>query len=247
MHTDLQGQPTVQVRHTQASLTRRHVLIRFTAAAGILLVASLVVMMTTVAGGVSLQDVYSAIHAIENCRIEIRDAEADVPGQNIILSRALNLIVSQRKNETVILDFRNKKLHKSTPETSIVTESSDSQLASVINRPDFGLLPFDSITKIPSNYQWKYLESSDRYGQYEIYELIWIKNTAVAGPIEMTWRGYLLKDSHLPERIEWFEKRPGQSQELLTETTIRYPDTSAVLKELQSVPLYQLLEGDQIK
>jgi hypothetical protein len=248
LQADDQGQPRFQVRHArQTPLTRRHLLVRFTAAAGILLVASLVIMMTTVAGGISIQEVYSAIHAIENCKIEIRDAEDALAAQKIFISRPFNLVVSQRNNETVILDLRNKRIHKSTPETGVVSEPSDSKLASIINRPDFGLLPFDSITNIPSHYQWKQLDNLPQNKDYEIYELSWTENATVVGPIEMTWRGYLLAGSHLPVRIEWLEKRVGRPQEVITETTIQYPDTPSMLKELQANPLYHLLEGDQIK
>jgi hypothetical protein len=248
LHPDDQGHARVQVRPLPGVQSpRRHVLARYAAAAGILLVASLVMMMTTTAGGISIQDVYHAIHAIENCRIEIRDTDDALPGQKILISRTFNLILSQRKNETVILDLRNKRIHKSTPETGVVTEPSDSKLALTINRPDFGLLPFDSIAHIPSNCQWKKLDYLSQDRKCEIYELSWTETAMVAGSIEMTWRGYLLTGSHLPVRIEWLEKRANQPQEVITETTIQYPDTPSIAKELQACPLYHLLEGDQIK
>lgn len=248
LQTDGQGKGRVQVRQAYPALwKRRYFLVRFTAAAGVLLVASLVIMMTTVAGGVSIQDVYSAIHKVENCRVEIRDAEAEIPGQVLLISRELNLVVSQRKNETVILDFQNKRILKSTPETGVVTDPSDSKLASAINRPDFGLLPFDSITQIPSNCQWQRKDTLSQGGEYEIYELSWVESTMVVGPIGMTWRGYLIKGSHLPVRIEWLEKRADKPQEVITETLIQYPDTQTILKELRANPVYHLLEGDQIK
>jgi hypothetical protein len=248
LQTDDHGQTRVQVRHAPGvQLNRRHFLVRFTAAAGILLVASLVIMMTTTAGGISIQDVYGAIHSIENCKIEIRDTDFDSPGQTILVSRKLNLAVSQRKNEMVILDFRNKRILKSTPETGVTIEPSESKLLSTINRPDFGLLPFDSIARMPSNYQWKRQDNLPQNRAYEIYELTWVESAASVGPIERMWRGYLLGSSHLPVRIEWLEKRANEPWKTVTEAIIQYPDTQTVLKELQTNSLYHLLEGDQVK
>lgn len=245
LSVDNDANARLQVRPAVPSHTRRHFLTRFAAAAGILLVASLVILMTTTAGGVSIHDVYGAIHALENCKIEIRDAEMDAPGQKILISRKFNLVLSQRKEETVLLDFVNQRILKSTPQDGVVIKSSELKISSQVYRPDFGLLPFDSVAYIPAGYQWQRQDLLSQGGDYEVYDLTWTENLMPGQGIEKKWRGYLLRYSHLPVRIEWFEKFPGQAEEKITETTISYPDSRAIQDELKHIPLYRLLNGDQ--
>jgi hypothetical protein len=248
LQVDNRGQTRVQVRHAPwVQLSRRHLLVRLSAAAGILLVASLVILMTTTAGGISIQDVYNAIHSVENCRIENRDVDSNSPGQKILISRTLNMAVSLQKNETVILDFQNKRILKSTPQAGIETEPLGSESPLPINRTDFGLLPFDSITRIAPGYQWKCQDLLSQGDDWDVYDLSWTELSATGERVEKKWRGYLLKNSHLPVRIEWFEQLPGQAEEKVTEMIIEYPDTQTVLEELKDNPLYRLYKGDQFK
>jgi hypothetical protein len=218
-----------------------------TAAAGILLVASLIILMTTTAGGISIQDVYSAIHSVENCRIENRDVDSNSPGQIILISRPLNIAVSLRKNETVILDFQNKRIVKSTPQAEVKTEPLESGSPLPINRTDFGLLPFDSITRIAPGYQWKCQHLLSQGDDWDVYDLSWTDLSAAGQRVEKKWRGYLLKNSHLPVRIEWFEQLPGHAEEKVTDMIIQYPDTPMVLEEIKGNTLYRLYKGDQFK
>jgi hypothetical protein len=248
LQADDEGQTRVQVRHAAwVQLSRRHLLVRFTAAAGILLVASLVILMTTTAGGISIQDVYNAIHSVENCRIENRNADSNGPGQTILICRTLNMAVSLQNNETVILDFQNKRILKSAPQGGIKTEPLGSQPPLSIQRADFGLLPFDSIARIAPGYQWKCQDLLSQGEDWDVYDLSWTELSADGQRVEKKWRGYLLKHSHLPVRIEWFEKLPGQAEEKVTEMNIAYPNTQTVLEELKDNPLYRSYKGDQFK
>jgi hypothetical protein len=243
-HTRLQVRPALP-----AQPARRHFLIRFTAAAGILLAVSLVIMMTTTAGGISIQEVYNAIHVAQNCRIEIHsiDEGKQTAIQTILVSRELNLAVSQHKDQTVILDFQNHKILKSTPQSGIETQLSQMQIVSELGRGDFGLLPFESAACIPSGYQWKHQDLMSQDSEYDIYELSWVDSSVIQGSIEKIWRGYLHRGSHLPVKIQWLQKKPGQDWDMVTEAIIQYPDTQTAVEELRANPLYYLLKGDQIK
>ncbi len=252
LEVDTEGKTRVQVETPyKTGLKIRPIqfrpLARFAAAAAILLVVSLVFFRATIAGGVSLQDVYRAVNSIVNCRIEISSLDQNAPVQKILISRKLNLAVFQQADETIILDIKNKRTLISRQKTDILTGQSKQKILSEINQTGFGLLPFENITQISPGYQWKRQDNLSQNKAWEVYDLSWKESSKTGVTIEKTWRGYLLRNSHLPVRIQWFEKRPEQAEKIVIETTIQYPDTQTIIKELETNPLYRLFKGDQVE
>ena len=248
LEVDIEGKTRVQVENRpKIRFIASRSLARFAAAAAILLVVSLVFFRATTASGVSLREVYHAIASIVNCRIEISSPDQNGPVQKILISKKLNLAVFQQADETIILDIKNKRTLSSRQKTDILTGQSKQKILSEINRTGFGLLPFENITQISPGYQWKRQDNLSQNKAWEVYDLSWKESSEAGVMIEKTWRGYLLIDSHLPIRIQWLEKRPGQAEKVVMETIIQYPDTQVIIEELEANPLYRLFKGDQIK
>ncbi|MBM4103532.1 MAG: hypothetical protein FJ263_05685 [Planctomycetes bacterium] len=251
LEVDKEGNPCVQVdTRLQAGLKNRFSgtspLTRIAAAAAILLVVSLVLFRTTTARGVSLQDVYHAVNAIVNCQIRINVPERNNPIQTILIAKKMGLVTCRQDDSEVLLDIQNHKAFHLEQKNNAVSKQFEQDLWSKLNCAGFGLLPFETIRQIPAGHTWKRRPDLSPDKAFQIYDLTWKDSTETGMVVEKTWRVYL-NGSHLPVRIQWLEKQPGQAEKSVMEMTIQYPDAAQVEKELKQNPLYRLFKGDQVE
>lgn len=252
LEVDTEGNPCVQVdTRLQAGpkirSSRTVSLTRYAAVAAILLVASLVLFRTTTVSGVSLQDVYHAVDAIVNCRIQINVPEQNNPLQTILIAKKMGLVTCRQNDSTVLLDIQHHKAFYPEQKNNTVSKQFEQDVWSKISRVGFGLLPFETIRQIPAGYIWKRRPDLSQDPACKIYDLTWKESTGTGTVVEKTWRGYLLNGSRLPVRIQWLEKQPEQTEKSVMEMIIQYPDTREVTKELEQNPLYRLFKGDQVE
>jgi hypothetical protein len=245
LEIDTEGETHVQV---ESRFIQSRSLAQFSAAAAILLIASLVFFRTTLASGISLQAVYHALTSPVNCRIQINVPEQKNPIQTILISKKLNLVAYQQDSGVILLDIQHHKVFCPGQKNDAISKQFEQEIWSKISRAEFGLLPFETIHQIPAGYVWKRQDNLSQDPSWEIYDLSWKEHTGTGIIIEKTWRGYLLNGSHLPVRIQWLEKQPEQMEKsVVTEITIEYPDTQTVLNELKEKPFHYSPEGDHIK
>lgn len=247
---DSSGQLHVQVKElssvkeTQKSVQQggwvsRRVWIRAGLAASILMVLSVCFLSVPTAEGIALRQVYQAVEQLTNCRIQIFVPEQTQPVQTIMISQELQIQMYQNSENATLWDLDNK--------TMLNSDSISQEPVKQASLPPFqasqngyGLMPFNSIQELPAAYSWVQVEglAEVRPGQ-QVYDLKWGQQDS-STQIARRWRGFLNASTMLPERIEWWEQLSGQEEQLMMQMVIDYPDTAALVDEIQKVfPRYQ--------
>ncbi len=244
-HIQVQVKQLSAVRDTQQSAQQggrvsRRVWIRAGLAAGILMVISVCFLSVPSAQGIALRQVYQAVEQLTNCRIQIFVPEQTLPVQTILISRELRIQMYQNPENATLWDLDNKTMLNS---DSIAQEPVKQILLPPFqaSQNGYGLMPFNSIQELPAAYSWVQVEglAVARPGQ-QVYDLQWGQADISTGQIARRWRGFLNASTLLPERIEWWEQLPGQEDQLRMQMVVDYPDTAALVDEIQKVfPRYQ--------
>lgn len=202
-------------------------------AAAVILVAVLLFFQTPPAGALDLRQFYDALAAAQNLSIQTTVPEESDPIQHIWISqtRGLRLFESAEKTTLVDLNAGETVLRNN---TTGITEMKPVTTA----KPDdlqlpWGLLPFRDVTQIADGFQWERLDTPHDASTV-VYELSWTDTAIGRQPLHKKWVGYLDRTTHLPEKIEWYERFEQEaSYRLVMTMTVTYPKDEVIIEAVR--------------
>jgi hypothetical protein len=191
------------------------------AAAAVIAIGFTVLFNSPAAGAVNIQQIYRSIENARNICVERFDHGKTVPSQNICVSRALNICITKTGEESVLLDLANRvrkeKIgagHTETLPLSAETIAGTKEMMAGF----LGLVPFDDVSFIPKDIEWKHVKNNDlefSTKSAEIYELTWIERSLAGNKVFKKWRVFLDPETYLPEETEFYTKGVGGSKYIL--------------------------------
>lgn len=208
-------------------------------AAAVIVAAIGLLLITFTGQSVALAEVYGAVAAKENVKIENFLAGKIEPLQTIWISRTLNIKLLKSKQQLVLFDLNNntrtvKDLRVGTTEVIPLTGELLVKLEkSIILLP--AIMPFPKISEVPGGAVWKPAEDIEEDSLMpgtEAYELTW----RIEGQGEYKWQIFIDKKTLLPEKVKWYKKDSSEQQYILENIRpITYPtdeEISFAVKEL---------------
>ena len=121
-----------------------------------------------------------------------------------------------------------KKLKKDNFDSIIETklEPADSVVIKQRIKSSFGLVPFEKPSAIPKDHTWEQLYLEGLGENIEVFELSWSQKSYTGDSHHKKWRVFLDKTTHLPQKIEHYEKLEGlmDDYELVETKEVSYLD-----------------------
>jgi hypothetical protein len=202
-------------------------------AAAILLAASVLFMNISTAKAVTLEGIYKAIEKVKNVHISSFIPNKKEPVQQQWVSRTLNVNMIKTEKESVLWDAankikKNKYLNSNTVQTANLTAEMSAESQNMITG-SLGLLPFNSLSEIPSDAKWKSVGNINQgiADKTEVYDLIWVEKIYDGHITHKKWRFFVGFDTNLPQRIEIYQKSDTDSEYILKYTrVVEYLDDS---------------------
>lgn len=203
------------------------------AAAAVILVGTVLLMNISTAKAVTLDGIYKAIEKVKNVHISSFIPNKKEPVQQQWVSRTLNVNIIKTEKESVLWDAankikKNKYLNSNTVQTTNLTAEMNAEIRNMITG-SLGLLPFNSISEIPSDAEWKSVGSINQgiTDKTEVYDLIWIEKIYDGHITHKKWRLFVDIDTSLPHKVELYQKSDIESEYNLKYTRIvEYLDDS---------------------
>jgi hypothetical protein len=242
----LQVAVTVPVAVRTARHSRRSLRVAASGlAAAVVLTAALLLIPPMTVQALDLQQFYHSLAEVQNLSIRTTTPDDDQPLQHIWISQAQGLRLYESPEKTVLFDQNTKTMTVRDNVLATVSQKpADSTSPDYLQLP-WGLLPFRDIKQLPKGFLWKKIDM-DLLGQLVVYELSWTETPAGGLSIDRKWVGHLDRQTHLPEKIEWYDRFSGQpSYTLMMTMTVTYPDTPTVLDAVQKARL-DLNQGSQM-
>lgn len=231
------ARPEIRMRRT----------VRLTAsglAAAVMLFAVLLFIEPHSATALELQEFYNSLSAVKNLSIRTTIAEEDEAVQSIWVCQERGLVLVDSPEKAVLVNINSREmLTRNKPVGLTRLEPGNFVVPEFLHLP-WGLLPFKDITVLPDGVGWKQIDVQDG-GRIVVYELSWTETLSSGRTIDRKWTGSLQRDTHLPEKIEWYERLDNQLPYTLRMTMeITYPKTYDVIEAMRSAGL-ELPYGDQ--
>lgn len=222
------------------SKSRLKTLTQIAAAAVIILAVGLFFVNLPSASAITIEKVYDAIAAINSVHIKSFIAGDDKPTQEKWVSRSLGLYMTKTGEDLVLRDVNNavEKLKKGSFSSIIEAQLKPADSIELKQRikSSFGLVPFEKTSTIPEDHTWEQLYLEGLGENIEVYELSWNQKSYTGGSHYKKWRVFLNKTTHLPQKIEYYEKIEGlpDDYELVEIKEVSYLD-DAEMKSLINV------------
>ena len=178
--------------------------------------------------------IYKSLENVKNVHFKLIDPDEDRIIQEIWVSTDSNVKLLKTGNKLTCWDIDSKKLiTKDTEDDTLKTEKLDSdRIRSVLStmQVPWSLLPFKVTSSFPED---AVLEVTENQNGIDIYNIIWTRKTINGVGVLKKWRGLINSESHLPERVELWEKRQFDNDfELVNIITISYPESQQILEQI---------------
>jgi hypothetical protein len=205
------------------------------AVAGVLIVIALF-FRGSVAGAVTIGQVYSAIQNAKNVYISRFLPENANPVQERWISRTHNVKITKTGDELVLLDLKNNQRSiKNLGNNSIdMTELPRDYAADTKQSMSefLGFMPFYSISDLPDNAEWNRVPDNELeipVNNTEVYDLTWIDTTNANFPVYSKYRFTVDSQTYRPLNIRCYSKLDVDGQYILNTTVIlEYLDDNAM-------------------
>ena len=205
-------------------------------AAAVMMITAALFFHTPSARAISIDDVFKAISDIKNAYIAKFTPDSPEPQQEVWVSKAMQFYINRFDNKIVLWDVRSgvkkmKNLGTGDSETTSLTEATIIGIDRAISG-HLGLVPFANVSEIPADAQWKQITeptSEIVTGNLEIYDLVWTAKSSNGSEIFRKWRVFVNPRTNLPQKTEFYEKLPFDT-ELTLQTTnkVKYLDNSEI-------------------
>jgi len=189
-------------------------------AAAIVIVIGLALLFNTPAAkAVSFDQICKAIENAKNIYIKTYTGNMTLTQERWV-SRSLNIYLTKTGELLVLSDLKNKvrrviNLNIGTNEISKLPDETINTIKQNI-AGSLGLVPFDDISEIPKNADWKYIgnNGSEVTNDTEIYDLTW-NDESNGSLIYKKLRFYVDGITHLPNRTELRTQRVTENDYIL--------------------------------
>ena len=230
---------TTALRRRVSAVNLRPLLKPAVAIAAVILIASVLLLNTSTAGAITIEQVYKAIEKIKDVYIAKFAPDRLKPKQEKWVSRTLNIYMTKTGKQLVLWDLPNE-VRKAKQLDTVVTETIPLTAVSVADvekrmTGSLGLTPFYDISDVPQDAQWNRvtgegLKIADK--GVEVYDLTWVEEKYGAVMVFSKWRVFVDPKTNLPYRTEFYRKLPNSSEYILESTNVvEYLDDS----EMQAV------------
>ena len=199
-------------------------LIKLGAVAAVFLVALALFFRGPAVKAVTLAQIYEAVEKVRNVCISSFGAGKQEPIQKEWVSRTLNIIMFETKEEFVLHDLRNKviqikSLSSGTIKTVVPTEEVFARAKKRMARA-IGLVPFSEFKDIPETARWNRVYDPNVVivdPDTQVYDLIWTtpESTIPPGLRTHTWRYFIDTRTNLPTRVEVYSKGASEANRTL--------------------------------
>ncbi len=193
--------------------------------AAVLLIGFSLLLYTSTARAVTIEQIYKAIEKVKNVHISSFIPDKTEPIQETWVSRKSNIYMTRMGEDYDLWDIANriKKVTNLNTGSTKTTSLSDNVILTVQERinSSLGLMPFYDIFRIPSDTVWHRLDdkSLEVAKGIEIYDLDWTEEKHGGSTILRKWRVFTDIKEHLPQRIEWYNKS-ADGTEFVLETVL---------------------------
>lgn len=211
--------------------------------AAVILLGFILLLNTTSAKAVTIQQIYKALEIVKNIHIL-----KSVPDETELLtkiteekwvSRTLDIYMSKTEKGFVLWDVPNiliKSKHSETGEieTDQLAEDDIPGIKQKISG-SLGLIPFD-VSKIPPDSEWHPVDD-DEFPEVaegiEIYELKWTKTTYSSSEFHK-WRFFVDPKKNLPKKIKAFIKSAADGEyKLISVIEVKYSSDREIQKVMK--------------
>ena len=209
-------------------------LLKFTAAAAIVLVVSSFFLFNSPANAFSLKQMYKAIASIKNVYISKYLPESKKPIEEKFVSREFNKLLIKNGNKIVEwhIDSNQKIVEINQIEKELTLSKDDIEKVNSIMKGSLGLMPFEFVCDVPKNAIWQQNKSKDELG-FEYYSLIWSQKK-IAGEILYKWNIQVDPVSYFPQKCSLLKKAPEDKDfKLIRYVVIKYPRPEEIEKILK--------------
>jgi hypothetical protein len=188
------------------------------AAAAVILIGLALLLNTPAAKAVTFEQIYRAVGNIKNVYVATLGRDGAVPIQERWVSRTLSICMSKTRERSVLLDIPNKVRRVKYLDTgSVETVPLSDEMIAETERTisgTLGLLPFERISDLPENGQWSRLdgdasEAIAKDTEVDVYDLTWQE---YRGSVTFKWRFLVEPKTSLPQRTEFYQKLPDDSE-----------------------------------
>jgi hypothetical protein len=192
------------------------------AAAAVITIAAVLLLNGPTARAVTLSQIYKAVDRFKNVYIAKFAPDKTEPVQEKWISRTLNIYITKADKQCILLDIANgvTKTKYLNTDKSEITKLPVGKKADIEGRAssNLGLVPFTHISEIPADAQWsRVIDNSleDTSVDTEIYDLTWTEKSSENSVIYKKWRFFVNPKTNLPQRTEFSEKLPTDSDYVL--------------------------------
>ena len=197
------------------------------AVVAVILIGLALLLNTPTTKAVTIEQIYKAIEKVKNVYISKSVPDGAEPIEEKWISRSLNIHMSKTGKELVLWDIANKvRKTKQLDTDSVETTSLSESLIIDTNKKisgSLGIMPFYDISEIPPGAEWSQvtdeaLKTAER--DTEVYDLTWVRKRYGGSDEFLKWRFFVDSKTKLPQRTEFYEKSPTDSQYTLTSTAL---------------------------
>ncbi len=205
-------------------------LARVAVAAGVVLAVTLFLRSMPTANARTIQQVYDAIQKAFNVHIQqFADGSPELLQEKWV-SKDLGIYAVKDENGFVIWDIKNqvKRSKRTGSQQSETVPLSEIQSAAIQKRirGSLGLMPFENVSQMPRDAEWKELDTSALEGiasNTRVYELLWTKQATDGSVVRFKWLGFIDESTNRPLRAEFYSRDSySEDYELETVYSIEY-------------------------
>ncbi len=210
------------------------------AAAAVILVGFALLLNSSSAKAVTIQQIYRAIENVKNVYISSFTAGNTEPTQELWVSKDSGLYITRTSGQLVAFDILNRKkiikdIGAVRPETIPLPDDIIASMEEKISG-SLGLMPFDDISQIPPGSEWHPVEDDEILETaegIEIYELKWIKTTYSSSEFHK-WRFFVDPKKNLPKKIKAFRKSAADGEyKLILVIEVKYSSDREIQKVMK--------------
>jgi hypothetical protein len=209
-------------------------------AAAVILIGFVLLLNTTSAKAVTIQQIYKAIETVTNVYISSFTAGDKEPTQEKWISHTLNIYMVKTAKEYVLSNINTMQRQILLPGTSEIQTNklTEDGIAGIKQKMSgsLDLMPFDDISQITDGYEWHPVDDQipGVPQGIEIYDWKWTKTTYNSSVFNK-WRFFINPKNNLPQKIEISRKASADGEyKPRTVIEVKYlSDDSEILKVIK--------------
>jgi hypothetical protein len=186
------------------------------AAAAVILIGLGVLLQSSSATAVSIQQVYSAVEAVRNVHITTSATQDEQ-----WVSQGLNIYLMKSASGWALFDAGTgaKKSKNSLTGELIETQLAEDEIGAIKEKMDItlALMSFSELSGVPRDARWTPVANGTLQAPIassEVYDLTWSESTS-SSVVQRKWRCYVDPVTRLPNRIESYRKRSVETDYVL--------------------------------